>query len=125
MKALTPKQMIFAHEYCVTKNGTQAAIKAGYSKKSAPDIATENLRKPNIKAAIQTQLKKEQLVCNYTKLVAHKELEDLRQRFNEENNKFGELKAITEKIKLHSLSTTNINMEVKTLVDYIDELDEN
>lgn len=34
-------------------NATQAAIKAGYSKKTAAVTATENLRKPNIKAAIE------------------------------------------------------------------------
>ena len=39
-------------EYIISGNATQAAIKAGYSKKTAAVTATENLRKPNIKAAI-------------------------------------------------------------------------
>lgn len=38
----------FVEEYLVDRNGTQAAIRAGYSKKTAPEIAAENLRKPNI-----------------------------------------------------------------------------
>lgn len=47
-KPLTARQESFCIEYVVDKNGTQAAIRAGYSKKTAASIATENLRKPNI-----------------------------------------------------------------------------
>ncbi|MBZ1530699.1 terminase small subunit [Leuconostoc mesenteroides] len=49
---LTPKQKKFADEYIKTGNATQSAIEAGYSKKTAAVIATENLIKPNIKAYI-------------------------------------------------------------------------
>lgn len=50
---LTPKQKKFADEYIKTGNATQSAIEAGYSKKTAAVIATENLIKPNIKAYIE------------------------------------------------------------------------
>ena len=49
---LTQRQRRFIDEYIISGNATQAAIKAGYSKKTAAVTATENLRKPNIKAAI-------------------------------------------------------------------------
>jgi phage terminase small subunit len=49
---LTPKQQIFAEEYIISGNATQAAIKAGYSKKTAREIGCENLAKPYIKAYI-------------------------------------------------------------------------
>ncbi|MEJ0027259.1 MAG: terminase small subunit [Rhizomicrobium sp.] len=49
---LTPKQQCFVDEYLVSFNGTQAAIKAGYSVKTARAIASENSRKPAIAAAI-------------------------------------------------------------------------
>lgn len=49
---LTQKQQRFVDEYIISGNATQAAIKAGYSKKTANRIATENLSKPVIKAAI-------------------------------------------------------------------------
>lgn len=52
-KKLTQKQQRFVDEYIISGNATQAAIKAGYSKKTAAVTATENLRKPNIKAAIE------------------------------------------------------------------------
>ncbi|WP_438497152.1 terminase small subunit [Paenibacillus sp. IHBB 3054] len=50
---LTPKQRIFVLEYLRTFNATQAAIAAGYSKKTAYAIGWENLRKPEIQAAIK------------------------------------------------------------------------
>ena len=52
MKELTHKQAIFVQEYLVDMNGTQAAIRAGYSKSTARQIATENLSKPDINEAI-------------------------------------------------------------------------
>lgn len=54
---LTLKQKRFADEYIITANATQAAIKAGYSKKTANRIGTENLSKPVIKAYIDERLK--------------------------------------------------------------------
>ena len=50
---LTPKQEAFVREYLIDLNATQAAIRAGYSKKTANRIATENLSKPVVAAAIQ------------------------------------------------------------------------
>jgi phage terminase small subunit len=52
-EGLTPKQRIFILEYLRTFNATQAAIAAGYSKKTAYAIGWENLRKPEIQAAIK------------------------------------------------------------------------
>ena len=50
---LTPKQAAFVHEYMIDLNATQAAIRAGYSEKTARSVAAENLAKPNIQQAIQ------------------------------------------------------------------------
>lgn len=52
MSDLTAKQAQFVNEYLVNLNGTQAAIRAGYSKRTARAIASENLRKPEIAAEI-------------------------------------------------------------------------
>lgn len=54
---MTPKQRKFCDEYIKTGNATQAAIKAGYSKKTAYKIGAENLRKPQIKKYIDSKLK--------------------------------------------------------------------
>lgn len=47
-KELTEKQKAFCEEYLIDLNGTKAAIRAGYSEKTARSIATENLTKPDI-----------------------------------------------------------------------------
>lgn len=50
---LTPKQQRFVDEYLVDLNATQAAIRAGYSSKTANRMGSENLSKPVIADAIQ------------------------------------------------------------------------
>lgn len=51
-KKLTPKQDRFCREYVIDLNATQAAIRAGYSKKTAGAVGFENLKKPEIAARI-------------------------------------------------------------------------
>lgn len=60
MANLTPKQQRFVEEYLIDLNATQAAIRAGYSEKTARDIGCENLAKPNIAKAIEEAQNKRQ-----------------------------------------------------------------
>ncbi|CAH6305780.1 TPA: terminase small subunit [Klebsiella pneumoniae] len=50
--ALTDKQEVFCREYLIDLNATQAAIRAGYSEKTANRTASENLSKPDIQSRI-------------------------------------------------------------------------
>ncbi|EOC0077717.1 terminase small subunit [Cronobacter turicensis] len=50
--ALTGKQEMFCREYLIDLNATQAAIRAGYSVKTANRTASENLSKPDIQNRI-------------------------------------------------------------------------
>ena len=50
---LTAKQARFVEEYLIDLNATQAAIRAGYSEKTAQQMGSENLLKPVIAKAIQ------------------------------------------------------------------------
>lgn len=52
-KRLTAKQKRFSEEYLKDLNGTQAAIRAGYSKRTARQIGAENLSKPVIQNFIE------------------------------------------------------------------------
>ena len=52
MTKLTDKQQTFVEEYLVDLNATQAAIRAGYSEKTAKDIGCQNLAKLYIQDAI-------------------------------------------------------------------------
>lgn len=76
--ALNDRQKKFANEYLIDFNATQAAIRAGYSKKTAHSIGAENLKKPEIQEYIQKQQKKSQ-----------EHLEITRERIVEELAKIG------------------------------------
>jgi phage terminase small subunit len=55
---LTDKQKMFCREYLIDLNATQASIRAGYSKKTAQQIGTENLAKPVIQAQLAKMMDK-------------------------------------------------------------------
>ncbi|MCL1872974.1 MAG: terminase small subunit [Clostridiales bacterium] len=55
MTRLTDKQKRFVLEYLVDLNATQAAIRAGYSAKTANRMGSENLSKPDIQVALQVR----------------------------------------------------------------------
>ena len=56
MAKMTAKQKLFCDEYIISLNATQAAIKAGYSEKTAKQIGTENLSKPIIQEYIEKRM---------------------------------------------------------------------
>jgi phage terminase small subunit len=55
--ALTAKQRRFVDEYLIDLNATQAAIRAGYSAKTASQIGEQNLRKLEIQAVLTERMK--------------------------------------------------------------------
>ena len=55
---MTPRQQKFCDEYLISGNATEAAIKAGYSRKTAKQTGSENLAKPDLRAYIDEQLAK-------------------------------------------------------------------
>lgn len=81
--ALTQKQRLFVDEYLIDLNATQAAIRAGYSKKTAGQIGDENLKKPQIAIAIKESMdsrnKRVQINADYvlTRLVEIDQLDVL------------------------------------------------
>jgi phage terminase small subunit len=94
---LTAKQQRFIAEYLVDLNATQAAIRAGYSAKTAEVIGFENLRKPKIQAEIdkamshrseRTEITQDRVLKEYARLGFF----DPRKLFNDD----GSPKVITE-----------------------------
>lgn len=55
-RKLTDKQKLFVHEYLKDFNALQAAKRAGYSEKTAYSIGHENLKKPEVRGAIDAIL---------------------------------------------------------------------
>ena len=76
MDKLTDKQRRFVSEYLIDLNATQAAIRAGYSAKTAGRIGGENVQKPEIQKAISEAILKQQ---ERTELTADEVIADLRE----------------------------------------------
>ena len=62
---MNQKQELFVHEYLLDGNATRAAQAAGYSQRTAYSIGQENLKKPEIRQAIDAAMteKKNQLIA--------------------------------------------------------------
>lgn len=65
-KTLTPKQERFIEEYPVDLNATQAAIRAGYSKKTAAQAGERLLRNVDISMAIEKAMEDRSRRTNVT-----------------------------------------------------------
>ena len=70
---MTAKQQMFCDEYLIDLNATQAAIRAGYSKKTARSIGQENLTKPYIRAYIEKRMaeKEEALIAKQDEVMKY------------------------------------------------------
>lgn len=88
---LTAKQQKFCLEYLIDLNGTQAAIRAGYSKDTAGAIAHENLKKPEIEARIielrratadKLDITRERIAQEYARIA----FADIRELYNTDNS---------------------------------------
>lgn len=73
MGKMTDKQQRFCDEYLIDLNATQAAIRAGYSKKTAGVIADENLKKPYIKEYIEARMaeKESELIADQNEVLKY------------------------------------------------------
>ena len=90
-KKLTPKQQKFVNEFLIDMNGTQAAIRAGFSAKRADAIAYNLLRKTEIQEAIKlrrndlarkTEVTQERIVLEMSRLA----FMDIRNLFNDDGS---------------------------------------
>ena len=106
---LTPKQQAFCDYYLQSGNATEAALKAGYSKRTARVIGQENLLKP----AIVSYIKARQEVVQSHRIATETEIKEfwtgiLRENENElkERLKASELLAKTKGMFLERNETT-------------------
>ena len=75
---LTDKEEAFCQEYIIDFNKTQAAIRAGYSKKSAGNIGEQNYRKLHIQKRIEELLQKRAEKLELTQDKVLKDLEEFK-----------------------------------------------
>lgn len=71
--ALTDKQIVFCNEYLTDFNATKAALKAGYSPRSAYQSGSDNLKKPAIAEYISRRLNESAMTADEVlmRLAAH------------------------------------------------------
>ena len=65
-RGLTAKQERFIEEYIIDLNATQAAIRAGYSERTAGSIGNENLQKPEIRSRIDQAIEERSIRTRIT-----------------------------------------------------------
>ena len=119
-KALTPKQKRFCEEYLIDLNGTQAAIRAGYSKHTPNAIAFELLGKPEIQKEINALLAKQSKRTEITAdrvlqeiaTVAFAEIGSLETARDDGAKHRAKLKALEMLAKHLTLFTENINVNI-------------
>lgn len=118
-KKLTPKRERFCREYSVDYNGTQAAIRSGYSKHSAKEIASELLTIPNVKARIEALQAKVAEKLNITteyltnELIENHNLARKSKKLNDSN------RAIELIGKLHGKFVEKIETKDTTFMDFL------
>ena len=121
MSDLTAKQKQFCIEYLKDFNGTQAAIRAGYSQNTANEQAAQHLAKLSIKEYVQSLA--DEITGNDNKIIIENIRFWIETRDNEELNRSDRLKAsdllgkykamFTDKIE--HLGGVQINIEGKNV----------
>ena len=87
MAKLTDKQKRFCEEYVIDLNLTAAAIRAGYSEKTARQIGCENLTKPNIQEYIQRLMDKRAEKANISAENVLNSILEIRDYFMQDSHK--------------------------------------
>ena len=103
--ALKGKQQRFVEEYLIDLNATRAAIRAGYSEKTASAIGHENLRKPTIVEAIAEAQAKRSKRLEVTVDSISLEFTEDRKLAHKVKQPGAAVSATAHKAKLHGLMT--------------------
>lgn len=124
---LTKKERIFADEYVKTTNGTQSAITAGYSEKTARSKASQLLTKVNVRQYIDEVMNER---SKDTIATADEVLEYLtRVVRGEEKDAFGLDVSVADKTKAaellgkrHMLFTDKVKLSAEVEIDISDRM---
>jgi len=125
MANLTPKQKLFCDYYLISLNATDAAIKAGYSAKTAHSIGFENLIKPEIQSYIESKQVKLQEKIEVTQQMVLEELAKIGfsniQDLMDEGNTFKDALEI-EKTKAAAIESIKVKTTTRTIIGQPDEV---
>ena len=132
---MTAKQERFCAEYLKDGNATQAAIRAGYSEKTAASIGSENLTKPEIKSKI-TELRKQiedsliadaaEILKFYTRVLRGEEKEENillpevgEPIFVDKVNQKNQIEAAKQLSRLLGMENISVNIDAVRIIDDI------
>lgn len=124
---LTKKERIFADEYVKTANGTQSAIAAGYSEKTARSKASQLLTKVNVRQYIDAVMNER---SKDTIATADEVLQYLSRVMNgEEKDAFGLDVSVADRTKAaellgkrHMLFTDKVKLDAEIEIDISDRM---
>lgn len=132
--ALTEKQRRFADEYLIDFNATQAAIRAGYSRKTAysqgqrllKNVEVQEHLKERINKEDDTRIAKGDEVLQFLTQVMRGELDET--HIDRDGNQVGyvdqrnQIKAAELLAKCHGLTNQNLNVSGAVGITFIDDL---
>jgi phage terminase small subunit len=126
MVKLTAKQSLFIDEYMVDKNATAAAVRAGYSKRSANNIGPANLLNPIIKGEIDKRLMKMSQDAGITAEYVLNGFKTIAERCMSDDNfdPSGANKSLEMLGKYLKLFTDNVNVSATVAVKIVDDVNE-
>ena len=116
---LTPKQELFITEYLIDSNATAAAIRSGYSKRSANNIGPENLLKPIIKNEIEKRLKERALNNGITAEFVLNGIKAIATKGEKENDQLKAYELLGKHLKLFTekIESENVNTNISIKID--------
>lgn len=110
---LTPQQKKFCKSRAKGQSATQAAIEAGYSKKTARQIGSKLLTKVDIKQAVDLYAQKNQEKLDYKDTQHFQELTEIQEMAKKRGNISVALNAIVQKGKLCGLYIEKQEVAIK------------
>lgn len=106
---LTAKQNRFVKEYCLDFNGAQAAIRAGYSKKTARQAASRLLSNANIQRGVQMEIRKAECDLDISREQIIKDLIEIKDQ-QKAKNPYASIRAVEVIAKLRGWFDPKINL---------------
>lgn len=116
---LTAKQELFISEYMKDLNATQAAIRAGYSEKTAGVIGDENLKKPYIKSEVERRLSERAKNNGITAEFVLNGIKDIAVKGERETDKLKAYELLGKHLKLF---TDKVDMEASVGIKIVDDI---